>query len=202
MHPTSQRCHPPLWLPGKHCMPPSAPQHDLNIRAPHFPCISLHALTSNINSLPQVVYVCVRKCFACTADGISCCSLPCSCETGRKASIIFDYYNLHSNFLATKCQGEPCCGCTWENTQGKGEGGSRERRPWGHGLKICYQHRAGPCQRQVTLSNRDTQARAGLLQSDCLLQAQMSHFLLNFKIAKNESAKNNMRSQLIYDSNS
>lgn len=86
--------------------------------------------------------------------------------------------------------------------------GSRDRRPWGHCLEICYQHRAQPCQHQVTHSYRDTQTRAGrtvwavaasaaparlpLSLLHCLLvvqntdreESKISHFSLNFQIAK------------------
>lgn len=94
MHPTSQLCHSPLRLPEKHCMPWPTPQHGLNIQPP-FPFSSRHALTLYMHSPPQAslyvipyVCVCVRKCFACAPYSISFVPPSCSCETGRKASII------------------------------------------------------------------------------------------------------------------
>lgn len=65
IHPTSELCHSPLQLPGKHCMPQPTPQHDINIQPPLL-FISRHALTSYMCSPPQASHQVISSVmFAC-----------------------------------------------------------------------------------------------------------------------------------------
>lgn len=68
---------------------------------------------------------------------------------------------LAFQFVGHKCHGGLRCG--WIQRKRLRKGGSRDRRPWGHCLEIRYQHRARPCQHQLTLGYRDTQTTAGRL---------------------------------------
>lgn len=55
---------------------------------------------------------------------------------------------------------------SWRAPRGKGGSKGGDRRAWGHRLGMGYRHGARPCQRRVTLSYRDTQARAATAVGD------------------------------------
>ncbi len=103
----------------------------------------------------QCACFCVRKYFACAPDSIS--FFPLAAE--KHQSFLW-LLQLAFQFVGHKCQGGQWCG--WIQRKCLRRGGSKERRPWGHCLEIRYQHRARPCQHQLTLSYEDTQTAGRL----------------------------------------
>lgn len=169
IHPTSQLCHSPLRLPEKHRMPRPTPQHGLNIQPPLSLLLSacsdtLYALTTTGFPLCHKYWMCV---FACvnvlhvhpTVYLFS--PLLARVRPAERHQSFLWLLQLAFQFVGHKCQGGPWCG--WIQRERLRKGGSRDRRPWGHCLEIRYQHRARPCQHQLTLSYRDTQTTAGRL---------------------------------------
>lgn len=120
-----------------------------------------------------ILYVCVCKCFACNPSlsraprryiSLFPSLSPVRVRAPERHQSLSGHYNFAFQFVGRKCQGGPRCGCVrGERPEGKeearGEGGG-DRRAWGHRLGTGYRHGARPCQRRVTLSYRDTQARA------------------------------------------
>lgn len=90
-----------------------------------------------------------------------------SCESTRKASITFrGITTLHFNLLATNVKAGHAAAAFTESAPRERRKQGADRRAWGHRLGTGYRHGARPCQRRVTLSYRDTQARAAKAVGD------------------------------------
>lgn len=92
---------------------------------------------------------------------------PARVRAPERHQSLFGHYNFAFQFVGRKCQGGPRCGRVHgERPEGKEEAKGGDRRAWGHRLGMGYRHGARPCQRRVTLSYRDTQARAVMAVGD------------------------------------
>lgn len=124
---------------------------------------TLYALATPGFPLSYLLYVCVcvHKCFVCApyCAAFLFFSPPVRVRPAERHQSFPWLLQLAFQFVGRKCQGGPWCG--WIQGERLREGGSRDSRPWGHCLEICYQHRTRPCQHQLTLGYRDTETTAG-----------------------------------------
>lgn len=152
IYPTSQFMHSPLQLPGKHCMPWPAPQHDRNIQLSLSHCLSVcfhscEEITTGVQLCRKLhVFACVNV-FSMHTQW---CPIPLRPE--KKASIIF--FTITTFISICLPQMSRHAMVRLHTKRVPGEKRKQKQGSWDNCLEISYQKRAQSCQHQVTLGSR------------------------------------------------